>query len=111
MKFASSLLLSLLVGCTIAPKVNTPGQPSWDGPVQNSGLIAQLPDHSFIVTPLLVDKFEALCHIYGSRFVPPATNSFGCTATTTNTFIMTPYAMSVYAQMSVLFSANLTTKP
>ena len=103
LKFKSWLLASVLfAGCTITPRVNVPTQPSWDGGRQDSGFISQLPDHSFVVSTNVVARFDALAAVWGSKCVPPITQSFGCIRTATNTFIMSPSAASDFLYMNIL---------
>jgi hypothetical protein len=102
--------LLLLVSCTVAPKLVTPQVPSWDGARQDSGVIAQLPDRSFIVTPTVIEKFRSLCPAYGAKVLPPCGAPFGYAPTATNTFILSPGAFSAYAQMMSLWEQNQATK-
>lgn len=72
------VILSLfLAGCTTTPVIPRDARASWDGGLQNSGLIANLGEGWFIVTPHWRDRYVALAAKHGALFVPPVTNDFG----------------------------------
>lgn len=104
MRFVTILLSSvLLAGCTVIPKWGAPKVASWDGNAQNSGLIAQLPDHSAIITARANARYMALATDYGWKFNPhidgteavPYTNS-----TTVYTYRLDAEHLADFAIMS-----------
>jgi len=105
MKFAKKLLSSLaLVGlacsCTVAPKAASSSQASFDCTDQNSGVVAELGDHSFIVTPHLRDRYNAMIAVYGNHFQPALFPDQGITPTGTNSFAMSPQAFENFLTMN-----------
>src|SRR3954452_19592852 len=86
----STLALLLLIGCTttVTPDAVRDHQASFDGNAQNSGLIAELPDRSCVITPHARERYNALIEKFGARFTPPLVRDAGITATITNTFVI-----------------------
>lgn len=66
MLFAVLVLSS--TSCTVAPKRVTISQPSFDGNVQNSGFVSQMPDKSWIVTPHWRDRYNDMIDTYGVKW-------------------------------------------
>jgi hypothetical protein len=61
----------LVAGCsTVAPKNIKSSIPSFDGNIQNSGIVAFLPDGGIEITPSKRDQYIALVADYGDQFVP-----------------------------------------
>ncbi len=69
----SCFLTLLLAGCslTVIPKQVHEKQASFDGNIQNSGIIARLPDGSWEVTPSFHERYRGLTASFGKRFNPP----------------------------------------
>lgn len=89
-----------LNGCTIAPKLASNSQASFDQGVQDSGILSENPDHSLVVTPHLRDRYNALIADYGRLFKPPVGTDQGITPTGTNTFVMNAQAFEDFAAMN-----------
>ena len=112
-RFACLVGLAGVIGCTVAPRLVTPAGPSWDSGRQDSGVIAQLPDRSFVVTGNLVARFDSLARTYGAALSPPRTNTFGVSPmpNTTNLFYLTQDAMSAYTLLCILRDSGQAAKP
>jgi hypothetical protein len=97
-----SLALALLAAsCTVAPKPVASRAPSWDSGAQTSGLLQDMPDHQFLITPRARARYNGLVALYGTRicFNPPVTNDFGVTPHGTN-FIISAEALEIFATMT-----------
>ena len=75
-----------LVGCTstVAPKPIKGAVASWDGGVQNSGLIGKDGPGYFLITEHARERYNGLIERYGRYYVPPLKADQGITATATN---------------------------
>lgn len=78
----------LLPGCTVRPKVVQNYQPSFDGNLQNSGLIEHDKAGNAVITAHARDRYNALMDEYGKLFLPPVNRDDGITPTGTNTFLL-----------------------
>ena len=112
-RFACFACFACLLGCTVAPRLVTPAAPSWDSGRQDSGVIAQLADRSFVVTWNLVARFDSLAKTYGAALTPPRTNAFGVSPmlNATNAFYLTQDAMSAYTLLCILRDSGQAAKP
>lgn len=101
MKPACLLLAIALAGCsTVVPTTAPlPAAASFDGGAQTSGILAALPDSSFVVTAHLRGRYNALIVRYGGAFVPALQPDSGLTALPDNTWGMTPEAMVNFVMM------------
>ncbi len=77
-----------LAGCTVRPVVVRNQEASFDGNVQNSGIIGKDAAGNRILTPHARDRYNGLMDLYGKRFSPPVGRNDGITATTSNTFLL-----------------------
>lgn len=95
------VLISILFGgcTTVTPRLVTSPTASWDGTNQNSGFIGWS-STSGIITPHARDRYNSLIDIYGKRFAPPLSFDYGIKPTTTNTFIISPEALTDFIQMN-----------
>lgn len=75
-------------GCTVAPKVVTNSQASFDGNKQNSGLLGYDEAGNGIFTSHARDRYNALIDQFGKSFKPPIERDSGIVATSTNTFLL-----------------------
>lgn len=85
---------------TVAPGTAKSSQASFDQGQQNSGVIAELPDRSLVVTTHLRDRYNALVIIYGAAFQPALVADQGLQSTATNTFVMSSEAFEHFASMN-----------
>lgn len=99
---ATWLLLGFIgAGCTVAPRSARSGQASWDGTEQNSGIIAELPDHRFLITEHARSRYLGLVSEYGFLFNPKITGAEpGLDWTGTNGFFATPEILEHFATMN-----------
>lgn len=86
--FAIILASSLITACTVTPEKLTDSQPSFDGNVQNSGLIGFTADGFAILTPHAHDRYNALVKTYGKKFIPALRSDVGCVAYTNGTWLI-----------------------
>jgi hypothetical protein len=102
MRYALCACICALIGCTstIAPKLASSSQASFDQGGQNSGILAELEDRSLLVTPHLRDRYNALVGLYGAAFRPALSIDQGITPTPTNAFVMAPEAFEHFAAMN-----------
>ncbi len=110
---AALLLAAMLTapaGCknseTVTPRIVRDSTASFDGSVQNSGLIGFDDAGNAILTPHARDRFNALVAVYGKRFAPPLTADYGITPTATNTFLITKEALVKFGQMNSMRKAG-----
>lgn len=95
------LMASLLSGCgTVIPLQVTSAAASFDGGERNSGFIGWTTNGCGIITPHARDRYNALIVDYGARFHPPLKPDYGIMPSATNTFIITPEALSDFAAMN-----------
>lgn len=100
------LFLTALVlcdeGCTTVHQAQVESAaPSFDGNVQNSGIVSQRPDGAYVVTAHFRDRYNALVAIYGDAkladgapaFTPPIRANDGLTALPDGTWAMDKQAM------------------
>lgn len=71
MKPFAVFALSLLLGCTVTPRIVRPAAPSLDGGIANSGIIQPLSNNCFQVTPLFYERYATLVKLYGDKLLPP----------------------------------------
>ena len=101
MKRLAFLLCLGLTACTVTPKILPPAeQPSWDGNVQNSGLIRFSDDGSAVITPHARDRYNTLIDTYGKRFTPALHPDDGVTRLPDGTYSITAQHLSYFAQMN-----------
>ena len=99
----ASLLVMILVSCTVAPKVLKRDTASFDGGSQNSGLVMFLPDGSGLLTTNAANRYNFLINIYKSKFIPPIYQNYGLTYTNiqnTNYYIISAEALVKFGQMN-----------
>jgi hypothetical protein len=91
----------LFAGCTttVTPRIVASLQASWDGTNQNSGFIG-FTDAGGIITPHARDRYNGLIELYGKKFIPPITFDYGISQHTNENYIITPQALSDFAQMN-----------
>lgn len=95
------VMLVIVSGCgTVTPKQVTSAAASFDGSERNSGFIGWTTNGFGIITPHARDRYNALIADYGVRFHPPLKPDYGITPTPTNTFTITPEALSDFATMN-----------
>ncbi len=90
---ALGLVLNLalgLLGCTgtVAPKIASSSQPSWDGGMQNSGILGETDSHSLVISSHARDRYNGLISTYGGKYSPALKTDDGIEATGTNTFLL-----------------------
>ena len=106
MNFVRGFLLSLLIvsaGCKTAQPIQTilpPPAPkeehaSFDGEIQNSGILAYEDNIGFIITKNAKERYQALASIYGPTMVPPVLGDMGISPSGEN-FAMSSEAMSYF---------------
>lgn len=100
--FSLCAYICALNGCTstVAPKLASSAQASFDQGGQNSGILGLAGNDGFWVTPHFVDRYNGLISAYGNRFSPPLNPSQGVYSTPTNTFIVCASAMEHFATMN-----------
>lgn len=80
---AALFLGILLIGCgTVIPKPVQANVASYDGDVQNSGLVSLTNSNGVmvaIITPHARDRYNGLIAIFGTNFIPPITLDAGIT--------------------------------
>jgi hypothetical protein len=98
-------LLIFLFGCasTIRPRPIQDNTASFDGGVQNSGVIGFVTNAGGVfvnVTPRLRDRHNALIPIYGTNFLPAPKIDEGITPGTNGTFLMDLGAFEKFLRMN-----------
>ena len=97
-------LLALDPGCTIRPKPTTSSSASFDGNIQNSGMIELLPDGTARISEQARARYNGLAEIYGTRFIPAITANDGLTPGAVlegkPTWIMTKQRLADWQTMS-----------
>lgn len=97
-----SLLVMILVSCTVAPKVLKRDTASFDGGSQNSGFVMFLSDGSGLLTTNAVNRYNFLIKIYKDRFISPIYQNYGLTFTniqTTNYYIISAEGLVKFGLM------------
>ena len=97
-----SLLVMILVSCTVAPKVLKRDTISFDGGSQNSGFVMFLSDGSGLITTNAVNRYNFLISVYKSKFIPPIDINYGLTYTniqTTNYYIISAEGLVKFGLM------------
>lgn len=98
-----SLLVMILVSCTVTPKVLERNTISFDGGSQNSGLVMFLPDGSGLITTNAASRYNGLITIYKNKFIPPIYQNYGLIYTNiqnTNYYIISAEALVKYGLMN-----------
>lgn len=108
--FLSSVLLALVVSCTVYPKDAQRKEPGWDATVQNGGFIGWAEDGRGIITPRAAARYTALAARYFNRFDPPIDAASALEQTSTNTFLITPQGVYDFQTM-VRWSRQEPRKP
>lgn len=99
---ATLSLMAVLAGCagTVAPKVVSSSQASWDGTNQNSGSVDWAPGKRLIITAHARDRYNALIGTYGNRFKPALKPDQDVEPSGTgNTFLLAPGGIEHFAAM------------
>ncbi len=91
------MLLLLIFGCTVRPRVVRNSQASFDGNEQNSGLIGEDSDGNAIITAHARDRYNSLMDDYGKAFSPPVNRDDGIVATSTNTYLLDREHLFIFA--------------
>lgn len=91
---------AFLSGCTIRPKVVHNNQASFDGNLQNSGLLGNDSQGNAIITAHARDRYNALVDDYGKFFSPPLNRDDGIMPTATNTFLIDGEHLFFFATMN-----------
>jgi len=102
---ASLAILCALVGCTIAPPIVTPGGPSLDSGVANSGILAA-GTNGFLVTPFFAERYTNLCQRFGDRLVPPMPTPRWIVPEGTN-FLVTAQGLAAFEEMNLRWHQTL----
>lgn len=98
--FGLALALAVASCTTVVPTpADVPAVASFDGAEQNSGIISTQADGSFVVTPHLRDRYNALAAEYGAAFAPALVADSGLAPADGGRWTMTPQAMADFATM------------
>lgn len=98
-----SLLVMILISCTITPKVLERDTISFDGGSQNSGFVMFLPDGSGLITTNAASRYNGLITIYKDKFIPPIYQNYGLVYTNiqnTNYYIISAESLVKFGQMN-----------
>lgn len=76
-------------------------QPSWDGNLQNSGLINYIEGAGFVITPNAAQRYKFLTEKFGDTLVPPIKKGQGLKKIGKNYLLSIEY-MSVFIEVSRL---------
>lgn len=83
-------LLLAMASCTVTPVHTTAAVPSYDGGVQNSGLLGYHTNGAVVyrvLTPHSHDRYNGLIDVYGDRFIPHLKHDDGVVPFGTNYLI------------------------
>ena len=98
-KLSAFCALSLaLAGCTVAPPLVRSAGPSLDAGLPTSGILAVLPGHHYIVTPLFGERYADLVRRYGDRLIPPMKTPRWIESSGTN-YIITSDGLAAFATL------------
>jgi len=97
------MLTAAQQGCTIAPReVVVPGQASFSGTSQNSGMLGLEPvSGSEIISGGARSNYNALVGVYGAKYLPPLRPDDGITGFTNGTYLLDKSHLFAYLQMCV----------
>ena len=74
----TALFLGACAALTVAPRPVVASQPSLDGNKADSGVLGQLQDGGWALSPGAVGRYEGLIKLgYGKPFVPPVSSGSG----------------------------------
>jgi hypothetical protein len=95
------MMAVLLVGCTVTPKIVRPSVASFEGNVQNSGVVCLLPDGGAIVVPHWRERYNAMVPVFGKGFYPPLVLDRGITDSTNGEYRVTAEALANFGKMNL----------
>lgn len=99
------LISTILIGCNSitnpTPDIVKPQEISFDGNVQNSGVLYQITSGGFIITESAKERYNALIDKYGNKCTPVLQKDFGLTPV----YIITDEGFENFAKM-VLWQKN-----
>ena len=98
-----SLLIMILVSCTVTPVIPDRDIISFDGSSQNAGFLYFLPDGSGIITTNASSRYNGLISKYSTNFIPPLVLNYGLTYTNiqgTNLVIITKESLIKFGIMN-----------
>lgn len=112
--FLVILLVGLVVGLTgcgtpVIPQAVAAQEASWDGNVQNSGIIMST-ENGFVVTDHFRARYNALISVYGNDFTPPLKVDTGIAMIGTDRHLISKQAMVWMLEMNQWHRAGLKAK-
>jgi hypothetical protein len=99
--------LAWITGCTLVPKFITKSTPSYDGNVQNSGMIGMTTNGYEVVSADVRNTFNELVATYSTSFYPPVKRDSGFTPYTNGTFLLDKQNLTIYLEMNLFRRNNL----
>ena len=104
----AALGLWLVVGCghTVTPDPVTSSQASFDGNVQNSGIVMSTPS-GFVVTSHFRERYNAMIAKYGGDFAPPLKPDSGIAPIGEDRWMISKQAMVCFLEMNAWRKAGL----
>jgi len=102
------LAVLLLIGCTSTVRLHSAvaSVASFDGDVQNSGLIGFTAEGDGILTRHAVDRYNGLCVVYGNDFNPAVNPGDGVKPKGDNAFTIDRQHLVYFATMNRWFKSG-----